>query len=184
MLAADGLVVRDVGAYAACMAGIEAIDGRSIVADFLASGRHQLGICVGVQLLLDSGDEHRVYTEGLGSPARCRRSRRRSCRTWAGTRWPVHASPGLSPAWRRAPASTSCTPTQHARRLGWSPTAEPPGKPFVAAVEFGQVSATQFHPGRSGDAVHCCCATGSIPVTSPSPHAHVRRIVGFRPLKR
>ena len=45
--AADGLVVPGVGAYAACMAGIEALGAGPVIADRVAAGRPVLGICVG-----------------------------------------------------------------------------------------------------------------------------------------
>ena len=64
--AADGLVVPGVGAYAACMAGIEALGAGPVIAERVAAGRPVLGICVGMQILFDSGDEHGVVTKGLG----------------------------------------------------------------------------------------------------------------------
>src|SRR3954447_2777989 len=63
---ADGLVVPGVGAYAACMAGIEALGAGPVIAQRVAAGRPVLGICVGMQILFDSGVEHGVETKGLG----------------------------------------------------------------------------------------------------------------------
>ncbi|MFN2518630.1 MAG: imidazole glycerol phosphate synthase subunit HisH, partial [Jatrophihabitantaceae bacterium] len=63
---ADGLVVPGVGAFAACMAGLTAIDGPAIVAERIAAGRPVLGICVGMQVLFDAGVEHGVHATGLG----------------------------------------------------------------------------------------------------------------------
>ena len=65
-LNADGLVVPGVGAFAACMAGINAVQGGRIVERRLAGARPVLGICVGMQVLFDEGVEHGVRTEGLG----------------------------------------------------------------------------------------------------------------------
>ena len=65
-LAADGLVVPGVGAYAACMAGIRAVRGDVIIDRRLAGGRPVLGICVGMQVLFGRGVEHGLETEGLG----------------------------------------------------------------------------------------------------------------------
>src|SRR5665811_1152494 len=65
-LAADGLVVPGVGAFAAVMAGLRGVRGDQIVERRLAGGRPVLGICVGMQVMFDAGDEHGVRTEGLG----------------------------------------------------------------------------------------------------------------------
>ena len=45
-LAADGLVVPGVGAFAACMAGLRAVRGDQVIDRRLAGGRAVLGICV------------------------------------------------------------------------------------------------------------------------------------------
>src|ERR1051325_96962 len=55
---ADGLVVPGVGAYAACMAGIDALNAGPVVADRVRDGRPVLGICVGMQVLFEAGEEH------------------------------------------------------------------------------------------------------------------------------
>ncbi len=64
--AADGLVVPGVGAYAACMARIEALGAGPVIAERVAAGRPVLGICVGMQILFERGEEHGVVTKGLG----------------------------------------------------------------------------------------------------------------------
>ena len=58
----DGLVVPGVGAYRACMDGLQAVHGGEIIGRRLAGGRAVLGICVGMQVLF----EHRTPT---GQPA-------------------------------------------------------------------------------------------------------------------
>ena len=63
---ADGLVVPGVGAFAACMAGLRAVDGPSIIDHRLAGGRPVLGICVGMQVLFERGVEWDERTEGCG----------------------------------------------------------------------------------------------------------------------
>ncbi len=62
----DGLVVPGVGAFAACMAGLRAAGGDVIIDRRLAGSRPVLGICVGMQVLFEAGDEHGVRTEGCG----------------------------------------------------------------------------------------------------------------------
>ena len=65
-LDADGLVVPGVGAFAACMDGLRAVDGPRVIGRRLAGGRPVLGVCVGMQILFDRGVEHGHDAEGCG----------------------------------------------------------------------------------------------------------------------
>ena len=65
-LNADGLVVPGVGAFAACMRGLDEVHGQRIIGRRLAGGRPVLGICVGMQILFERGIEHGVEAEGCG----------------------------------------------------------------------------------------------------------------------
>ena len=49
VLAADGLLVPGVGAFAACMRGLKAINGPRLIGERLAGSRPVMGICVGMQ---------------------------------------------------------------------------------------------------------------------------------------
>ena len=149
---ADGLVVPGVGAYAACMAGIDAIGAGEVVRDRVAAGRPVLGICVGMQVLFDCGDEHGVITKGLGVlPGEVRRL---AAPILPHMGWntvaPADGSTlfaGLDPETRfYFVHSYAATGTD-----GAVSTAEH-GETFAAAVEAGPVAATQFHPEKSGDA--------------------------------
>jgi glutamine amidotransferase len=64
---ADRIVLPGVGAFAACMGGLEAIPGMIEAMDRAVHGRGVpfLGVCVGMQLLADAGHEH-GRTAGLG----------------------------------------------------------------------------------------------------------------------
>jgi imidazole glycerol-phosphate synthase subunit HisH len=64
---ADRIVLPGVGAFAACMAALSAIDGMIAALDqrVRGDGTPFLGICVGMQLLADAGVEH-GSTQGLG----------------------------------------------------------------------------------------------------------------------
>jgi glutamine amidotransferase len=160
-LAADGLVVPGVGAFAACMAGLRSVRGERIIGQRLAGGRPVLGICVGMQVLFSRGVEHGVQTEG--------------CDEWPGTVERLHADVLPHMGWNTvaAPEQTSLFANldgdtrfyfvhSYAVRRWELPAARhltPPlvswaehGEPFVAAVENGPLSATQFHPEKSGDA--------------------------------
>ncbi|HET6634594.1 MAG TPA: imidazole glycerol phosphate synthase subunit HisH, partial [Streptomyces sp.] len=64
-MAADGLLVPGVGAFAACITGLREARGDWVVGRRLAGGRPVLGICVGMQILFSRGVEHGVQAEGL-----------------------------------------------------------------------------------------------------------------------
>jgi glutamine amidotransferase len=150
--AADGLVVPGVGAFAACMAGIEAIDGRASVAAWLASGRPLLGICVGMQVLFQTGVEHGVETAGLGVlPGRVERL---NAPILPHMGWNTVTPPSDSVLFRGLDADTRFyfVHSYAVRDTSGLVTRAEHGESFVAAVENGAVSATQFHPEKSGDA--------------------------------
>ncbi|MFE0749893.1 imidazole glycerol phosphate synthase subunit HisH [Gordonia sp. NPDC058843] len=161
-LEATGLVVPGVGAFAACMDGLRAVKGDRIVGRRLAGGRPVLGICVGMQILFDRGVEFGVEAEGCGE--------------WPGsvTQLPAPVLPHMG--WNTVDAPEGSVlfdgldadtrfyfvhsyaaqtwemdnvgSPLHAPKLTW---AEHGGR-FLAAVENGPLSATQFHPEKSGDA--------------------------------
>ncbi|MDJ0406408.1 imidazole glycerol phosphate synthase subunit HisH [Rhodococcus erythropolis] len=160
-LAADGLVVPGVGAFAACMEGLRAVQGDRIIGRRLAGGRPVLGICVGMQILFDRGVEFGVEAEGCGEwPGTVERLQAEVLphMGWntveapesstlfkgidADTRFYFVHSYGVQ-SWELAPSAHIAPP-----KLTW---ADHGGK-FLAAVENGALSATQFHPEKSGDA--------------------------------
>jgi imidazole glycerol-phosphate synthase subunit HisH len=153
-LNADGLVVPGVGAFAACMKGLKSVQGHR-------SGRPVLGICVGMQILFERGIEHGLETEG--------------CDEWPGTVERLEADVVPHMGWNtvRAPAGSvlfdgldadtrfyfvhsygvrkwelQSSDTLPAPLVTWANH----GCDFVAAVENTALSATQFHPEKSGDA--------------------------------
>ena len=159
---ADGLVVPGVGAYGACMAGLRAVRGDQIVDRRLAGGRPVLGICVGLQVMFAEGVEHGVRTDGLGQwPGTVRRldaevvphmgwntvAPAADSRLFAGIEgerfYFVH-SYGVVDWEQRSDGTSRLAPP----RVTWAEH----GERFVAAVENGPLSATQFHPEKSGDA--------------------------------
>jgi glutamine amidotransferase len=64
---ADRIMLPGVGAFADCMAGLEAVSGMIDVLDerVIKGGVPFLGVCVGMQLLASEGRE-KVVTQGLG----------------------------------------------------------------------------------------------------------------------
>jgi glutamine amidotransferase len=162
---ADGLVVPGVGAYAACMAGLRAVDGPRAIGRRLAGGRPVLGICVGMQVLFEHGIEHGVETEG--------------CHEWPGLVERLQAPIVPHMGWNNVEVPSGSIMFDgvekerfyfvhsygvrrweletHGRTqpplVTWTehgPTGK--GDRFVAAVENGPLWATQFHPEKSGDA--------------------------------
>ncbi len=148
----DGLVVPGVGAFSACMQGINAVRGGTVVWDRLRKQRPVLGICVGMQVLFERGLEHDVETPGLGVlPGDVTRLEAPIVPHMG---WnTISAAPGSqlfkgvedqrfyfvhSYAARAVPDVLLTTATH--------------GETFAAAVEKGVLSATQFHPEKSGDA--------------------------------
>lgn len=155
-LSADGLVVPGVGAFAACMAGLDAVDGPRLVRERLAAGAPVLGICVGHQVMFAAGVEHGVRVDGIGvlpgvvEPLTSRRLPHMGWNTVeapagsalfagsGGERFYFVHSYGVHDAdW---PDGVHLTWTSHG------------GDRFVAAVEYGALCATQFHPEKSGAA--------------------------------
>ena len=163
---ADGLVVPGVGAYAACMAGIDQVRGGRVIGRRLAGGRPVLGICVGMQILFERGVEHGVETEG--------------CDEWPGVVERLQAPVVPHMGWNTVEVADGSTlfrgvegerfyfvhsygvrdwtlVTNNRTRaplVTWAETGPVPagGDRFVAAVENGPLWATQFHPEKSGDA--------------------------------
>lgn len=74
---ADGLIVPGVGAYGPAMEALKAHDLVDCIREFAASGKPVLGICLGMQLFLDSSEEgapEGELIEGLGLiPGVCRK---------------------------------------------------------------------------------------------------------------
>jgi imidazole glycerol-phosphate synthase subunit HisH len=158
---ADGLVVPGVGAFAACVQGIRAVRGHEVIGRRLAGGRPVLGICVGMQVLFSQGVEHGVRTDGLDE--------------WPGVVERLTAPVVPHMGWNtvEVPEDTRLFAGLEGERfyfvhsygvrewtLRTNGRTRPPlvtwaehgGDRFVAAVENGPLSATQFHPEKSGDA--------------------------------
>jgi glutamine amidotransferase len=154
-LSADGLVVPGVGAFAACMRGLAAAGGAGVVTQRVAGSRPVLGICVGMQVLFAEGVEHGRATAGIGVWPGVVRGLDAPVLPHVG--WNTVTAPPGSVLFRgvagerfyfvHSYAATSW-PGRPSAALTWAEH----GEQFVAAVEDGALSATQFHPEKSGDA--------------------------------
>lgn len=151
-LEADGLVVPGVGAFAACMAGLDAIGGRELVAARLGALRPLLGICVGMQVLFEAGVEHGIETAGLGVlPGRVEQLRAPVVPHMGWNTVDMCAGSKLF-AGIAAGTRFYFVHSYAAHHTSGLVSRSEHGETFVAAVEDGLVSATQFHPEKSGDA--------------------------------
>jgi glutamine amidotransferase len=155
---ADGLVVPGVGAYAACMAGIDRIGAGPVIVDRVRDGRPVLGICVGMQVLFAAGEEHGVTTKGLGLvPGVVARLDATIVphMGWNLVDWPAgtRLAAGVPPGTRFYFVHSYAAPVAPAlAESGVAVASAIHGAPFVAALEYGSLWATQFHPEKSADA--------------------------------
>lgn len=162
VLTADGLLVPGVGAFAACMRGLTAINGPRLIGERLAGSRPVMGICVGMQILFEHGVEHGEDAAGCGE--------------WPGVVERLDADILPHMGWNTvdaAPGSAMFAGIDESTRFyfvhsyGVQRWEFPEGgittpplvswathqtARFVAAVENGPLWATQFHPEKSGDA--------------------------------
>ncbi|MFT4052780.1 MAG: imidazole glycerol phosphate synthase subunit HisH [Microbacterium sp.] len=157
---AAGLVVPGVGAFSAVAEALRSSRGDELIERRLAGGRPVLGICVGMQILFEHGVERGIDTAGLGQ--------------WPGAVTELDAPVLPHMGWNtvRPDAGSALFAGVEDERFyfvhsygaqHWSlevqrPFREPMltwcdyGAPFLAAVENGPLSATQFHPEKSGAA--------------------------------
>ena len=153
-LEAEGLVVPGVGAFAACMNGLNAVDGAAIVRERLAKERPTLGICIGMQVMFTVGTEHSDSGAHAGIGI------------WQGTVSKLNAPILPHMGWNTVEAASASTLFKgiegesfyfvHSyaakKAVGTTQAWSAHGEKFLAAVEDGYISATQFHPEKSGKA--------------------------------
>ena len=159
-LQADGLVIPGVGAFETVMAQLRKVGAPSIVDQRLSAGKAVFGICVGLQVMFDTGTEHGVESEGLGQ--------------WPGSVTKLDSPTLPHIGWNDVEVPEGSvlfdgiseeqfyfvhsygsayfvleeeTPFEKPI-VSWAEY----GSRFVAAVENGPLSATQFHPEKSGKA--------------------------------
>jgi len=152
ILRTDRIVLPGVGAFGACAANLRAVDGlaEALEGAVLHSGRPFLGVCVGMQLMAEYGEEHGLH-EGLG---------------WiAGTVKALKPLPGIRVphmGWNIVQPTTNDTLIEpgeayflhsFAYQCGQRPSAvcavTDHGGEVVAAVRTGTALGVQFHPEKS-----------------------------------
>lgn len=160
ILAADGLLVPGVGAFKAVMEQLTHVRAAELIDKRLVAGKAVLGICVGMQVMFERGLEHGYDEPGLGQ--------------WPGVVAQLDAPLLPHMGWNTvevAEGSKLFAGIEDQRfyfvhsyaAKSWDLVSDGPlaapkvtwceyGERFVAAVENGPLSATQFHPEKSGEA--------------------------------
>ena len=150
-LEAEGLVVPGVGAFAACMNGINEIDAADVIRQRQVAGKATLGICIGMQILFSDGLEHGQH-KGIGM--------------WSGTvsaldapilphmGWNTVEITGPSKLFKGIEKESFYFVHSYGAKksVGVAQAWTTHGEKFLAAVEDGALCATQFHPEKSGKA--------------------------------
>lgn len=160
VIEADGLFVPGVGAFAAVMEALNALNVNELIDKRLVAGKAVMGICVGQQVLFEKGFEHGLETDGLGQlPGSVKlldapqlphigwntveaaagsklfqgieNERFYFVHSYGVTNWELEAIGSFIPP-----------------KVTWTDY----GQRFVSALEVGPLSATQFHPEKSGPA--------------------------------
>jgi imidazole glycerol phosphate synthase, glutamine amidotransferase subunit len=167
---AVGVVLPGVGHFGACMAALRAAGLDDLAREAARSGRPFLGVCIGMQMLFEGSDEA-PGVAGLGVLAG-RVTKLPATVKLPQIGWntlePVPGSALLAglpdPAWLYFVHSFA-PETDESIVAAWCDY----GRRFAAAVERGNLWATQFHPEKSGDAglrllanFVALCATGGV----------------------
>ncbi|MFM8336781.1 MAG: imidazole glycerol phosphate synthase subunit HisH [Opitutaceae bacterium] len=149
-----GLVLPGVGALRDCVASLRASGLDAVVRRWIAEDRPFLGVCLGMQALLEHSEEGDI--QGLGIfPGRVVRFRRAPefkipHMGWNTVRFTQAGSPLAAGLAREGEAfyfvhSYHCVPADPALVLAECDY----GGKFCAAIGRGRVFATQFHPEKS-----------------------------------
>jgi glutamine amidotransferase len=160
---ADGVVLPGVGAFADAVASLAKSGLDDAVRDRLAARRPYLGLCLGLQVLFDEGDEHGV-TPGLGIlPGRIERF---PDQTPDGEQlrvphigWNTVKFSGDHPMLSKLP-DEDCFYFVHSYRAIPDRASDVVGRvdyggEFAAAVAREGMFAVQFHPEKSQSAGRC-----------------------------
>jgi glutamine amidotransferase len=158
VLQADGLLVPGVGAFSAVSEALARVNGGALVEKRLIANKPVLGICVGMQVMFEHGVERGNEAPGLGE--------------WPGSVTQLDAPVLPHIGWNTVDAPEKSVLFDGIRderfyfvhsyaAQEWTLDPQPPftaplvtwgehGSRFIAAIENGPLSATQFHPEKSG----------------------------------
>lgn len=151
---ADALVVPGVGAFGACVRGLREAGGADLILGWLERQRPLLGICVGHQVLFESGTEGDERVRGLGIfPGEVSQlpTQRLPHMGWNQVTAPPESRLFRSIAQERFYFVHSYAAWGSLPQALTSLTSHE-GTEFIAALEKENVASTQFHPEKSGAA--------------------------------
>jgi glutamine amidotransferase len=154
---ADGIVLPGVGAFADAMASLRKTGLGAAVIEAVGEGRPYLGLCFGLQLLFEEGEEHGIHP-GLGLlPGRVERFAEKDANGKAllipHIGWNKVTFRGDHPMIRRLPESDlfyfvhsyRAVPSDSSIIVGETEY----GAKFASAVAKDSIFAVQFHPEKS-----------------------------------
>lgn len=160
VMEADGLVIPGVGSFRHVMDALKRVHGPELIGRRLAGSRPVFGICVGMQVMFETGEEAET-SEGLGEwPGKVQKLETdqvlphmgwnsvdvaESSTIFSGIEdekfYFVHSY--AAQKWELTPGPAFTPP-----KVSWTTY----GAPFISAIENGPLTATQFHPEKSGPA--------------------------------
>lgn len=158
-ISAAGLVVPGVGAFSSCMQGLIQVNGDQIIRNRFANNRPTFGICVGMQILFQSGLENTKDingTSGVGLVEGVVEKLPAPVLPHMG--WNTLRIEGQSQLFQGINTkeasfyfvhSYAVSSSANTKKFTASAYADYYGE-FLAAFEFGSLAATQFHPEKSG----------------------------------
>jgi glutamine amidotransferase len=148
VLRADRVVLPGVGSLGDCMGALERLALPAAIRERIARGRPYLGLCLGLQVLFEHGEEGAARGLGL-IPGRVARFERRPGLPVPHMGWnevePVHSHPVVPPGYYyfvhsfrpvEVPDSAVVATTSY-------------GAPFCSAAGTGSAIGVQFHPEKS-----------------------------------
>ncbi|HEY0236341.1 MAG TPA: imidazole glycerol phosphate synthase subunit HisH [Afipia sp.] len=166
-VAAERLVVPGVGAFSECMKTLDALGHGDAIREYVKSGRPMLGICVGMQILFEASEEF-GETPGLGIfPGRVQPVPKMTTggapqrvphigwnhliapqtgRSWTDTLLAPYTGTGPAVYFVHSFAAQPGNPADRLADCDYG------GHRISAMVQRDNVTATQFHPERSGTA--------------------------------
>lgn len=163
--AAERLVVPGVGAFSECMRAVNRLGHGEAIHEFVRSGRPMLGICVGMQILFEASEEF-GETPGLGIlPGRVRiipnTSADGAAQRVPHIGWNHLIEPQTGCSWEKTllePFGTKGPAVYFVHSFAAQPGNDDDrladcnygGHRISAMVKRDNVTATQFHPERSG----------------------------------
>lgn len=137
----DGLCVPGQGIFGRCATNLRATGLDRVISEWIAADRRYLGICLGMQVLFDSSEEHGPV-EGLGLLSGD------VVKLQEGVRIPHIGWNEVNDEHYYFDHSYAVQPADPAIVTGWCEY----GQRFAASISTGSILGVQFHPEKSAAA--------------------------------